>query len=93
MKNDYPNDEVKERTKKFIELFDIKNGDECTKIYLKSDVTLLTCVFENFMKVSINEFDSNPLYCVSLPGYTWQCGLNYTDINLQTLKKKNYFYR
>ena len=26
------------------------------------------------------------MYCVSLPGYTWQCGLKYRGINLQTLQ-------
>ena len=29
------------------------------------------------------------MYCVSLPGYTWQCGLKYTDIRLQTLQDKD----
>ena len=29
------------------------------------------------------------LYCVSLPGYTWQCGLKNTGINLQTLQDKD----
>ena len=47
---------------------------------------MLACVFEKFIKVSVNEFDINPLYCVSLPGYTWQCGLKYTGIKLQTLQ-------
>ena len=32
-------------------------------------------VFEKFIKVSVNDYVINPLYCVSLPGYTWQCGL------------------
>ena len=50
---------------------------------------LLTCVFEKFIKVSIIEFDINPLYCVYLPGYTWQCGLKYTGTNLQTLQDKD----
>ena len=68
--------------------FNIKNG-ELTQIYLKSDVLLLACVFEKYIKVSVNEFDINPLYCVSLPGYTWQCGLKYTGINLQTLQDKD----
>ena len=36
--------------------------------------------------MSNNDFDINPLYCVSLPGYTWKCGLNYTGINLQTFQ-------
>ena len=72
-----------------IKRFIIKNGEELTEIYLKSDVLLLACVFEKFIKVSVNEFGINPLYCVSLPGYTWQCGLKYTGINLQTLQDRD----
>ena len=89
LKNGYPDDEEIQRTMDIIKRFNIKSGEELTEIYLKSDVLLLTCVFEKFMKVSINELDINPLYCVSLPGYTWQCGLKYTGINLQTLQDKN----
>ena len=29
------------------------------------------------------------MYCVSLPGYTWECGLKHTGINLQTLQDKD----
>ena len=50
---------------------------------------LLACVFGKFIKVSVNECGINPLYCVSLPGYTWECGLKYTGINLQTLQDKD----
>ena len=28
------------------------------------------------------------MYFVSLPGYTWECGLKYTNIKLQTLQDK-----
>ena len=70
-------------------MFIIKNGEELTEIYLKSVVLLLACVFEKFIKVSNSEFGIKPLYCVSLPGYTWQCGLKYTGINLQTLHDKD----
>ena len=89
LKNKCPDDEEIERIMDIIKRFNIKNGEELTEIYLKSDVLLLTCVFEKFIKVSVNEFDINPLYCVSLPGYTWQCGLKYTGINLQTLQDKD----
>ena len=68
-----------------IKRFNIKNGEELTEIYL-SDVLLLACVFKKYIKVSFNEFGINPLYCVSLPGYTWQCGLKYAGINLETLQ-------
>ena len=72
-----------------INRFNIKNGKELTEKHLKSDVLLLACVFEKFIKVSVNEIGINPLYCVSLPGYTWQCGLKYTGIKLQTLQDKD----
>ena len=89
LKNKCPDDEEIEQTKEIIKIFDIKNGEELTEIYLKSDVLLLTCVVEKFIKVSVNEFKINPLYCVSLSGYTWECGLKYTGINLQTLQDKD----
>ena len=58
-------------------------------MYCKSDVILLVDVFEKFIKVSTEEFKINPLYCVILPGYTYQCALKYTDIKLQTLQDKD----
>ena len=88
LKLDYPDGEEIERTKQIIELFNIKNGKELTKLYLKSDVILLSDVFQKFVEVSTEEYGNNPLYCVSLPGYTYQCALKYTDINLQTLQDK-----
>ena len=67
----------------------MKNGEELTEIYLKNDVLLLSCVFGKFIKVSVNEYGINPLFCVSLPIYTWQCGLKHPGINLQTLQDKD----
>ena len=89
LKNDYPDDDEIERTKEIIKLFNIKDGEELTKLYCKSDVILLADVFENFVKVSTEEYKINPLYCVSLPGYTYQCALKYTDIKLQTLQDRD----
>ena len=89
LKNKCPDDEEIERTMDIIERFIIKNGEELTEIYLKSDVLLLACVFEKFIEISVNQYDISPLYCVSLPGYTWQCGLKYTGINLQTLQDRD----
>ena len=49
----------------------------------------LACVFEKFIKLSINEFGITPLCCISLPDFTWQCGLKLTKFNLQTLHDKD----
>ena len=89
LKNDYPSDKEIERTKEIFKLIDNKSGEKLTQLYIRNDVLLLACVFEKFIKVSINEFGISPLYCVSLPGYTWQCGLKCTGINVQMLEDKD----
>ena len=70
-------------------MFDNKNGEESTKLYCKSDVILLADVIEKFLKLSTKEYGINPLYCVSLPGYTYRCALKYTDNKVQTLQDKD----
>ena len=89
LKNGYLDDDEIERTREIIKLFNIKDGEELTKLYCKSDGILLVDVFEKFVKVSTEEYKINPLYCVSLPGYTYQCALKYTNIKLQTLQDKD----
>ena len=89
LKNKCPDKEEKERTKEINNLFDIKNGEVFTKLYCKSDFILLADVIEKFVEVSFEEYGNNPLYCVSLSGYTYQCDLKYTDIKLQTLQDKD----
>ena len=71
LKHDYLDDEEINRTKQITKLFNNKSGEELTQLFLKSDVLLLACVFEKFLKVSVNEFVNIHLYCVSLPSYTW----------------------
>ena len=89
MQNEYTEDTEIERRNIIIKYFNTKHGKELNQLYLKSDVILLADVFENFIKVSSKEFGINPLYFVSLPGYTWECGLKYTNKKLQTLQDKD----
>ena len=85
LKNKCPDYEEIKRTKEIIRLFDIETGEELTTLYCKSDVILLADVVEKFVKVSFEEYGINPLYSVSLPSYTYQCALKYTNMKLQTL--------
>ena len=78
-----------ERTKENFRKFNIKNGEELGQLYFKRDVLLFTCLFEKIIKVSVNEFGNISLFCVSLLGYTWECGLKNTGIKLQTLQDKD----
>ena len=92
LKNECPDDDKIERTRESIKIFNNKNWEELTNFYCKNDVILLADVIEKFVKVSFEEYGINPLYCVSLPGYIYQCALKYTDIKLQTLQDKDMFF-
>ena len=81
-----------ERTKEKFIKFNYKSGEELTQLCIKSDVLLLAYVFEKFIKVSYNDFGINPLYCVSLAGYSWQCCLKYTRTNLRTLQGEDMLF-
>ena len=72
------------KTKVFIEVFNIKNWEELSKLYLKIDVFLIPDVFRNFIEVSFEDFDIFPPFCVSLLGYIWQCHMRKTDNKLWT---------
>ena len=50
MENKRPDAEGIQRTMDIIKKFNIRNGEELTEIYLKSDILLLACVFEKFIK-------------------------------------------
>ena len=89
LKNDYPDEEEIERTKRIMESLEIKNGEESRNFYLQSTINLLAFASEKFMKISINHFDINPLYFVSLFGYNWPGGLKYTGNFFQTFQDKD----
>ena len=63
LKNGYPDDEEIKRTKEIIKFFSIKNGEELTEIYLKSDILLLACVFENFKNISYRKWYQPSILC------------------------------
>ena len=88
----YPSDDDIKRTQELIDKNKIKNGRELAMLYLKMDVLQLADVFENFVESSTREYIINTLYSYSLPGYTWKAGLKLTNIKLDFIKDKNYYY-
>ncbi|XP_066599932.1 uncharacterized protein [Prorops nasuta] len=63
--------------------FNIQNIGEYSDLYLKTDVLLLADIFENFRKSCINNYRLDPVHYFSLPSYTWDVMLFYTDIKLE----------
>ena len=68
LKNKRPDGEETERTKEIMKFCNTKDGEKLTKLYCKTDVTLLADVFEKFVRVTIKEYGINPRFCVKLPG-------------------------
>ena len=60
LKNKCPDDKEIDRTREINKKFNIKNGEELTQLYLKSDVILLADVSEKFIKISVEEYGKKP---------------------------------
>ena len=89
LKQTNPSLEEINRTHEIIKKYDLKNGQELTMLYLKMDVRQFTDVFENFAEKATLEYNINPLYSYSLPGYTWKAGLKLTNIKFDFIKDKD----
>jgi len=53
--------------------------------YLKSDVNLLADIFENFRKLSLKNYELDPLNYISAPSLAWDAMLLKTDITLDLI--------
>ena len=80
---------VYNEAKKIWDHFKCQNHGQFIDLYLKSDVLLLTDLFERFREVNLKYFKIDPCHCYSCPGLTWQAGLSYTNINLELLTDYN----
>ena len=65
--------------------FGIKDLREYNNLYLKTDVTLLTNVFEAFRKVCLDNNGLNPAHFYTAPGLVWKACLKKTKIRLELL--------
>ena len=80
-----PKEGKKNRTSEITQ-FKLQTTIGLTLLYKESDITFSASVFEMFYKSCIEENDFN-IYFVSLPVYTWQCGLKSIGINMKEDQK------
>jgi len=66
--------------------YNCKNIGDYIKIYLETDVLLLTEIFEQFRNVSIKTYKLDPAWYYSTPGMAWDAALSFTKIKLELLK-------
>ena len=56
-----------------------------SNLYLKTDVLLLTDVFENFRDICLKTYSVDPAQYFTSPGLSWDAMLKYTEINLELI--------
>ncbi|GJQ82404.1 hypothetical protein Trydic_g11820 [Trypoxylus dichotomus] len=65
--------------------FDCKNLGEYSDFYLKTDILLLADVFQRFRSSCLENYKLDPAHYFTLPEYTWDCMLKFTEVNLELL--------
>jgi hypothetical protein len=71
------------RAKGIYEDFKCRNRGEYSDLYLKTDVLLLSDVFENFRSLCLQKDGLDPAMYYTLPGYSWDVCLKQTGVKLQ----------
>ena len=69
----------------FLNVWKTSKKNYMKNLLLKVDVSLLTCVFKTFRKVSINSFELDAANYLSTPGYDWDGMLRFTDVTLKLI--------
>ena len=65
--------------------FNCANIGDYHDLYLGSDVLLLADVFENFRRTALSTYGLDPAHYYTLPGYSWDCLLKLTNIELEQI--------
>ena len=77
--------------KKFYENMEFKNIREYLECYLKSDITLLADVFNNFRKIIFDNLGLDPVKYISAPSLTKDCALKYSKCKIENIKNVSIF--
>ncbi|KYN02008.1 hypothetical protein ALC62_07185 [Cyphomyrmex costatus] len=65
--------------------FSVRTLGEYSDLYLKTDVLLLTDVFENFRESCVASYGLDPAHYYTLPGFTWDAMLKHTRVKFELL--------
>ena len=75
-----------EEVKNFYKIMKFKNLKEYLECYLKSDITLLADIFNNFRKMIFDEFELDPVKYISAPSLSKDAALKYSGAKIEHIK-------
>ena len=84
-------DEEYNKVQLFYKQMKFKNLREYLICYLKSDITLLADVFDNFRNIIFDQFQLDCIKYVSSPSLSKDCGLKYSGCKIQHIQDVNIF--
>ena len=85
LNNQHISNEDYKHAKNIWKTFNISSMGEYHDIYLKSDILLLSDVFENFRKTCMLYYKLDPCHYFSSPGLSWDSMLKMTNIKLELI--------
>ena len=85
LNNEHISDEDYCHAKKVWNTFQLQTMGEYHNLYLKSDILLLSDVFENFRKTCLQYYKLDPCHYFTSPGLSWDAMLKMTDIQLELM--------
>ena len=73
------------RAEKIWEIFNCENFKNYHDHYLKTDVLLVSDVFENCREMGMKYYGLDPAHYLTLPSYSWDACLSFTKVSLELL--------
>ena len=84
-------DDEYERAQKIWQHFGIRNLGQYHDLYLRTDVLLLTDVFENFRDLCLEYYGLDPAHYYTLPNFAWDAMLLKTDVVIEPITEKEMY--
>ena len=85
LNDEHITDDEHEHAKKVWETFGCKTLGDYHDLYVKTDVTLLADVFENFRNLCMEQYGLDPAHYYTSPGLSWDALLKKTGVKLELL--------
>ena len=91
MNNEHITDEEYQHAQNVWNEFGLSSMGEYHDLYLKSDILLLTDVFENFRKACQQYYELDPAHYFTAPGLSWDAMLKMTKTKLELISDVDMF--